>query len=233
MKNFIKILLLSSATLACALPALRSEDTNPAGGAPETGREEFGGRFRKRGEHIAKELGLTDDQKAQMKALGEEQKAAADAVRADASLTDDLKKQKVKQIRQDFKAKRESLLTPDQKKKADEMRANFEEHRAGDRQGRGAGGPPGERMSKELGLSAEQQTQMQAIGQEQRVAADAVRADASLTPEQKKEKMTQLWQEFKAKRQALLTPEQRTKAESMKEQFRGHHRHEDGEMPSI
>ena len=89
-----------------------------------------------------------------------------------------------------------------------------------------AGGPPppppehherrkemGERMAKELGLTADQQTKMKAIMEEQRTAGEAIRADTSLSREQKREKMAQLWQDSKAKRMAILTPDQQKKAE--------------------
>ncbi len=74
----------------------------------------------------------------------------------------------------------------------------------------------GDRMAKELGLTAEQQTQMKALMVEEKAAADAVRDDASLTPEQKKEKLKGIRKDFQTKRQALMTPEQRKKAEEMR-----------------
>ena len=131
MKNPLKLLLLTLGTVACTLPLIQAEDTTPApaGGPPAEHREEFGRHGKERGDRIFKELGLTADQQAKMKAFGEEQKAAAEALRADTSLTSEQKKEKRTQIWQDFKTKREAVLTPEQKKKADEMREKFKEHR--------------------------------------------------------------------------------------------------------
>ena len=74
----------------------------------------------------------------------------------------------------------------------------------------------GEHMAKELGLSADQQVKWKALGEEQRTAGEALRADASLSKEQRREKMGQLWKDFEAKRMAILTPEQQKKAEEIK-----------------
>jgi len=70
-----------------------------------------------------------------------------------------------------------------------------------------------EHMAKELGLSADQQTKWKAIGDEARTAGEAIRADNTLTKEQRREKMTQLMQDTKAKHIALLNPEQQKKME--------------------
>lgn len=76
------------------------------------------------GDRMAKELGLTADQQTQMKALMVEEKKSMDAIKADESLTQEQKKEKGRQLRKDFQAKRQALMTPEQQKKAEEMRAN-------------------------------------------------------------------------------------------------------------
>ena len=230
MKNITKFALLTLGTIACSLSVIRAEDTTPtpAGGPPPEHREGVRQRFKERGDRIAKELDLTEAQNAQMKTLGEEQRAAADTVRADAALTPEQKKDKVAQLWQDFQAKRQALLTPEQKVKADSMKEKFKDRWQNGTQGGPAGGPPterGERIAKELGLTPDQHAQMKSLAKDQQAAADAVRADASLTPEQKQQKVKQLRQDFQTKRQALLTPEQRQKAESMKGKFKEHGRH--------
>lgn len=70
-----------------------------------------------------------------------------------------------------------------------------------------------EEMKKNLGLSDEQVTQIAAIRKEQAPAAKAIKDDASLTPEQKKEKMKELRKTGDDKVATVLTPEQKTKWE--------------------
>lgn len=88
----------------------------------------------------------------------------------------------------------------------------------------------GKRMAKELGLTEDQQAKMKGLMEEQKAAADAIKADTSLSEEQRKEKMKNLMEEYKGKRQALMTPEQRKKAEEMRSKFQEHRPHH-GDRP--
>ena len=136
MKNITKTILLMLGVVACNLPTIRAEDASPAAPSPEH-REERRERFKEGGKRMAKELGLTEDQQAKMKGLMEEEKAAADAIKADTSLSEEQKKEKKKGLMEEYKGKRQALMTPEQRKKAEEMRSKFKEHgpRHGDRPG--------------------------------------------------------------------------------------------------
>lgn len=61
------------------------------------------------------ELNLTDDQKAQLAIIFADAKTQSDAVRADATLTTDQKKAKMKEIGADLHAKVHAVLTPEQR----------------------------------------------------------------------------------------------------------------------
>lgn len=61
------------------------------------------------------ELNLTDDQKAKVKDIFADAKSKREAVWNDASLTDDQKKVKMKELHADTKAKVNDLLTPEQR----------------------------------------------------------------------------------------------------------------------
>lgn len=78
----------------------------------------------------------------------------------------------------------------------------------------------GQRMAEELGLSADQKAQIKAINQSYRPQLDALRDDQALSREQRREKAKALNQEREAKVDAILTPEQRTKAQAMREKAR-------------
>jgi Spy/CpxP family protein refolding chaperone len=102
------------------------------------------------------------------------------------------------------------------------------------------GGPGGgghgehrqERMIKELGLSGDQLTKWQAIGQQERDAVKAVREDASVAKDAKWAKIGEIRKGFDAQRRALLTPDQLPKFDEMlakrQDRMRNHH---DGQGP--
>ena len=74
-----------------------------------------------------------------------------------------------------------------------------------------------EHMASELGLTADQEAKSKAIRQEGRKSAEAILADATLTREQKREQAANLRKANEAAVDAVLTPEQRTKAADMRE----------------
>jgi hypothetical protein len=75
----------------------------------------------------------------------------------------------------------------------------------------------------ELQLTDDQKMKLQPIIQEEMVQIDAVRTDNTLSPEQKKAKVTQIKQDHFPKIQAILTPEQRKKLADMQEKARQQH----------
>lgn len=126
MKNSPKFLLLVLGAGLCLAPVLRAQDASPSddaaarSGSHEKKRE----HLQKRGAHLAEVLGLSADQKARMKELNQQEKAAREAVRADASLDKEQKRAKAHEIHLSFIAQRDALLTPEQKAKADQLRAH-------------------------------------------------------------------------------------------------------------
>jgi Spy/CpxP family protein refolding chaperone len=116
MKNSRSLLLALSAVLISLTPALRADDqARPDGPPPGERRERMGDR-------MGEALGLSDDQKAQMKAIGDQERAEMQALRADTALAKEDRKAKVQVIHQKYKAQRDALLTPEQKVKADKFR---------------------------------------------------------------------------------------------------------------
>jgi len=92
----------------------------------------------------------------------------------------------------------------------------------GDRQG-----PPGgsrradmgqrlDKMAEELGLSAEQKTQLEAAMKERMEKAQVLRGGESLSPEDRRAKMREIADAHLAKVKSILTPEQFTKWEEMR-----------------
>lgn len=122
-------LILICASLLLAVPALRAAD-EPA--APPAG--EKGGR-RERGpggpgamwDRAAKELGLTADQEAKWKEIGQQERAAIKPIMDDQSLSREDRRAKMMEANKPFADQRRAVLTPDQATKFDEMRAKMRE----------------------------------------------------------------------------------------------------------
>jgi Spy/CpxP family protein refolding chaperone len=86
---------------------------------------------------------------------------------------------------------------------------------AGEKHGR-----PLARLVKALNLTEDQKTKIKPILQEEHTQLKALRADTTLTPEQKKEKMKAIHQDSMAKIRPLLTAEQQQKLDTLKNKMK-------------
>ena len=84
--------------------------------------------------------------------------------------------------------------------------------------GRGPGGPGQmmKRAAQELGLNADQQAKWEAINQQEKAAADAIRNDNTIAPEDKRAKLREANKPFADQRRAVLNPEQQKKFDEMR-----------------
>ncbi len=73
-------------------------------------------------DEMSKQLNLTDDQKAKLKPVLQDEAQQLQAVHNDTSLSHDQKMAKVKEIREAHKPQINDILTPDQQKKWEEMK---------------------------------------------------------------------------------------------------------------
>jgi Spy/CpxP family protein refolding chaperone len=122
MKNSLKSLVLLLGSTLLVLPALRAEDPpagGPGGGPPE-GRREM--RREKMGDRMAQELGLSDDQKAKMKEIDQQEKTELDALRDSATGAKEDRRAQAQAIRKSYMEKRQAIMTPEQREKAKAMR---------------------------------------------------------------------------------------------------------------
>jgi periplasmic protein CpxP/Spy len=78
---------------------------------------------------LSQKLNLTDDQKAQIKPLLEDQHKQMMALREDTSLSREQKRAKFQEIRKQTSEKMNSILSPDQQKQLKEMRQKRHERR--------------------------------------------------------------------------------------------------------
>ncbi len=83
---------------------------------------------------------------------------------------------------------------------------------------------------KDLNLTADQKAQMKTIHQNARQQMQALKADTSLSKEQKKAKMKDIREDSDSKINAMLTPDQQQKFAQMRanrQNHRKHHKHAD------
>src|SRR5262249_44886741 len=130
---------LTLSALISAAPAFAQQTAAPSSGqsaqsstsTPAAGTA-AGKKHHRRHKKLGKELGLTADQKKQMKALREDQRKQIQAVRNDSSLSQDQKAAKLKDIHQSGMEKRDAILTAEQREKLQHLRDENEENEAGE-----------------------------------------------------------------------------------------------------
>ena len=71
---------------------------------------------------LAKKLNLTEDQKKQFRQIRQDSMKQARAIRADSSLTDDQKRDKMKELRKQQHQQMFSVLSPEQKDQLKQLR---------------------------------------------------------------------------------------------------------------
>jgi Spy/CpxP family protein refolding chaperone len=125
-----KILSLAGLLLAATfVPASFAQTSAPEQSAPLAASQSTQPE-NKHGDRLAG-LNLTDDQKAQIKQIRQDAKAKADAVKADASLSNADKRAKLKAIHRDARMQRRKVFTPEQRK---QLKTKVRERRAARKQ---------------------------------------------------------------------------------------------------
>jgi periplasmic protein CpxP/Spy len=97
--------------------------------------------------HLSKKLSLSDDQQAKLKPIFEDQRKQMEAIHSDSSLSREDRFSKMQALRQSSDAQIKSVLTEEQQKSFDKMRAEQQERmkrwrRGGDNAPPPAGGSP-------------------------------------------------------------------------------------------
>jgi len=132
----VATLALTAGTVAVAQQTTPPSDTTQPAQSSTTGtkpsKSERKAMRKERKEKMAKELGLTADQKKQLKALRQDQKKQIDAVRSDSSLSQEQKATKLKEIHKAGMEKRDAVLTPEQREKMQHLRDENEANEGGE-----------------------------------------------------------------------------------------------------
>lgn len=156
-------------------------------------------------------LNLTDDQKAKWQAVVTKKNEEIRKLHEDNTLSRPEKMAKLRSIRDSIIAEMNKILTPEQQKKLAQLKEEQHKKFAQMRQGKQQGVNP----MKDLNLTDDQKSKIEAIRQGKRKEAEAVRSDASLSPEQKAEKIKGIQKKTMDETKKILTPEQQKKYEAM------------------
>ncbi len=216
---FASVLCLSTGTLvsaqaqAAASPATSVQD--PPQDSPRPPR---------RGEFNRDGLNLTDAQKAQLKTIRQSERSQIEALRNESALSREDMRAKIRAINQNTRQQFLAVLTPEQQQA---LKNRFKGPSNGERGGFGPGGPAGRGPRgggpggpagpggpgafAGLGLSADQQSRLQAIHQGTKSQIEAVRNDSSLTQDQREAKIKPIFENSRQQALAILTPEQQQK----------------------
>jgi len=190
-------------------------------------------------EMLSKRLNLTDDQKAKIQPILDEGTPKIKAIHEEAM-------KQIKAVMEGIHEKIKPILTPEQQQKLEDLKKEMENR---PHWGPGANGPHGnagggenkqqdaatgpgkqgmrgggfgERLTKELNLTPEQQAQVKPIMEDTRSKMKALHEDTTLTPEQRRAKAKEVREANRAKIKALLTPEQQQKMEQLKKEHGEH-----------
>jgi periplasmic protein CpxP/Spy len=109
-------------------PSSSGQSSTQSAGQPQSDQAATGmdqatqARVQQRLQHISTELNLTDDQKAKIKPLLQEEVSQMNSLRSDTSLSQDQRQAKMKEIHQTYSSQIQAVLTPEQQKKWAEMK---------------------------------------------------------------------------------------------------------------
>jgi len=131
-KAFLASLAFATITLSAAAQQERRPDSMGRGNRPP-----MEGRMGGNNDQLVKELNLTPTQAEQWKKANEERKTKMDELRNNSGLSREEKREKMKAIMDEQKAKTDAFLTPEQKVKMEAARKKMMEER-GNRPGPGA-----------------------------------------------------------------------------------------------
>jgi Spy/CpxP family protein refolding chaperone len=157
-------------------------------------------------------LQLSSDQQAKMKDILSDEWTKQQAIRSNTSLSKEDAHKQIRELRKSEHEKMKSVLTPEQVQKAQQMHKERGEKGGG----RGMAGKRMGFMARELNLTDAQKAQLKPMFQQQREQMQALKADTSLTPEQKHEKAQQIRADGRKQFLSVLTPEQQQKLRDMR-----------------
>ncbi len=163
---------------------------------------------------ISHRLGLSDDQRAKMKAIHAQTGEAVKAIKANTALTPAQQQQQIAVLRQSARTQAKALLTPEQQGRLAEIMSHPGLVRMAAMQHLRA-----EQTMKQLALTPGQRTQIRELRRQTVAAVKPIRADTTLTPEQKRERIRAIVQASRTQMRSVLTPDQQQKLDAIRQRL--------------
>ncbi len=172
-------------------------------------------------------LNLTADQKAKMKSINQETRQQIEALQKDDQLTADVSREKMAAIRKDREEKIQAVLTDEQKTQLEKAKADAAN------KGADAGKKHDAHLQQQLNLTDEQRSKLAEDRKANMAKIQAIRKDASLTDEQKKDQIKELMKAQKENMKSVLTEDQLQKMKEMKkDKMKGHKQKDQDDAPA-
>ena len=168
--------------------------------------------FRKMERKNYEKLNLTEDQKAKIKTLNETFRQQMQDLSKNTNVSADELKDKHDALIKDHKEKINTILTPEQRKQAADMKQEYGREKDHDKRGQRF-----EEMTKDLNLTPEQSAKMKDLNETLRTNIQSIHQNTSLNQDEKKDQMKGLMKKHKEDMEALLTNEQK---EQLKNNFK-------------
>jgi len=156
-------------------------------------------------------INLSDDQKTQLKAINEDYRKQLNALQSNNSISLGDYKTKLAALHKSHREQITGIYTPEQKKMLADRRQNMQK-RMHER-----GAKSLDKMKENLGLSDDQVAKIKAQRQELGGKMKAIRENTNLLPEQKREQTKQLFAQQKEQLKSVLTADQLSKFDSLRQ----------------
>ena len=223
-----KLIIICSALFITGLASAQTADTTQHRGFHK-GQMAM---HRRGGGDMGKKLNLTDDQKAQLKTVNDDYRKQLSDLKGNTGLSDVDRKSQFTALQKSHREKMNTIFTDDQKKiladaRGKGGRGKGEFAKGGGRRQAGRGANL-EKMKQQLNLTDDQTAKLKTQREQLRTQMQTLHSDSTLTGDQRKEKVKELFTQQKEQLKTILTPEQLTKLQSMRKGHMNHKRRADG-----
>jgi Spy/CpxP family protein refolding chaperone len=202
----MKKLIVGMLALSLAFSAIAQGKKHDRQGKKMEKKEQFSQRYK--GDHFAKKLNLTDDQRTKMQSLNEDFRDRMKELNKQENITVKEQKERREALLAEHKAALAALLTPEQRKELEEQKkATSKEKGSQDKV---------DNLDRRLDLTDAQGQKIKEVNQDFRTKMQEVQKNESLSREQKKEQIKTLQQTHTEQIKSILTEEQKNKLEALK-----------------
>lgn len=211
MKNFFRFSLAATSLAIVALSHAQNAAPAPSAPSPHVRAQAM---QHARMAVVSQRLGLTADQRAKMKAIHTQTAGAVKAIKANTALTPAQQQEQIAALRKSARDQAKAVLTPEQQGRMAEIMSHPGVVRLAAMQHLRV-----EQTMKQLALTPEQRTKIRDLHRQTAGAVKPIRADTTLTPEQKRAKIRDLMQASRAQMRSVLTPEQQQKLDAIRQRL--------------